>query len=128
MDETYNFEEIEIQLNENTVAYVKGHVDYEADWSNGDFDYAGTHCTHGMGGTCVVGWELDDLTIEHVWIDSFHTMTKIKDTWVDVGEVEDESNIDKDLLPIIEKLVEKSDSLMEELIRDAQEYEYDPSP
>jgi hypothetical protein len=120
MDETYNFEEIEIQLNENTVAYVEGHLDYEANWSNGDYD--------DEFGTVRVGMEFDDLTIEHVWIDSFHTMTKIKDTWVEVGGVEDESNIDKDLLPILEKLVEQSSALMEELVRAAQEHEYDYSP
>jgi hypothetical protein len=118
MDETYNFEEIEIQLNENTVAYVKGHLDYEANWSNGDYD--------DEFGTVRVGMEMDDLTIEHVWIDSFTTMTKVKDTWVEVGEVNGESNIDKDLLPILEKLIEQSSALDEELTKDAQEHDYSP--
>jgi len=110
MDDTYKFEELEIKLNDNTVVYVSGEVDYEANWSCGDFDYEGPRGT----ATHKVGMEMDDLSIDNVYIESFRSMTKVDDMWVEVGSLDIESDqIDKDLAPALGKLIKENERLIE---------------
>ena len=113
MSDTYNFEEIEVELTPTTIIYVTGDADYEAEWSSGDFDYEGPQGT----ATHKVGFEMDGLEIEDVHIDSFWTVVlligkttengKEPDRWVDVGKVVDVDDIDKDLLPKLKELVKE---------------------
>lgn len=131
MDDTYKFEDLEIQLNENTVVYVFGEVTYEAHWDCGDFDYNGPQGT----ATHRVGWELSDIDYIDIKIESFHSMTKagkytrkdgkVVDNWVDIGVVDTEDSeveIDKDLLPFLKEKIKESKELDELICSQAQEH------
>lgn len=45
----YEFEGLEVETEDGEFLYCYGNVEYELE--DNSFDYAGTHCTHGQGGT-----------------------------------------------------------------------------
>ncbi len=123
MSDTYQFEDVEISLNENTCVYVHGEVEYDAYWECGDFDYEGPQGT----ATHRVGMELTDITIEDVTITEIYAQTKIGDSWYDLGG--EDKNVDKELIPILAKKVEEhlvNDRHFTETVQEAGEPEYDP--
>ena len=106
MNDTYKFEDLEIKLNENTTAYVFGEVEFTASFYRNDYS--------DEFGVVEGGIEMDGLDIEAASIEWFHAMTKVGDKWLDVGEVHFDG-MDKDLVPVLEKLIE-GDALLRELV------------
>ena len=126
MSDTYQFEDVEIKLNEFTFLYAFGELEYEPCWESGDFDYEGPQGS----ATHRVGMELTDIEIEDVTIDRFNISTKADGKWVDVGGVDlSEEKADVDLLPFLEKQIREivgNDRSFCETVQEAGVAEYDP--
>ena len=126
MSDTYQFEDVEIKLNDSTLLYAFGELEYDPCWENGDFDYEGPQgpATHR------VGMELTDIEIEDVTIDRFNVSTKVGGVWADVGGVDlSEEKADVDLLPFLEKQIREivgNDRSFCETVQEAGVAEYDP--
>lgn len=120
MNSKYSFEELEIEFNKNTVAYVFGEVNYETTWDSYDFDYEGPQGTTPHR----VGWKLElvDTQITDVNVEWFYILTKVEDKWMEVGTVnirENSIEVDKDLLPILNKKIKENRKLIESINEDA---------
>ena len=123
MSDTYDFEDVTVNLNENTCVYVHGQLEYDPYWECGDFDYEGPQGT----ATHRVGMELTDIDIEDVTITEIYAQTKIGDSWYDLGG--EDKNVDKELIPILEKKIKEHflhDRSFTEMVQDAGKPEYDP--
>ena len=78
---TYSFEGHESFAPFHPLIYAAGHVEY--DLVDNSFDYAGTHCTHGQGGTHDPGASVD---VTEVVITLAHDSNGSECEWHDIHE------------------------------------------
>tara|TARA_R100000458_G_C8258501_1_gene234270 strand:- start:1289 stop:1678 length:390 start_codon:yes stop_codon:yes gene_type:complete len=100
---THEFEGIEVETAEGEFFYCYGNVDYEL--IDNSFDYAGTHCTHGLDGTHNPG---DSAEVTQVHID-------------DVFDVNDKSiDLDEEVRGYLARLIQENLEEGDALINDAE--------
>ncbi len=126
MSDTYQFEDVEIKLNDSTFLYVFGELEYDPCWENGDFDYEGPQgpATHR------VGMELTDIAIEDISIFHFNVSANMGGKWIDLGQIEwSYCDQDKGFRAFVEKEIREivgNDRSFSEEVQEAGVPEYDP--
>jgi len=80
---------VPVNLSRTCEARVTAHIHYMPEWENGDYDYAGTHCTHGVGGTHRVGLELQYAPIGYVDILDYTLICKgVDGEWAEMAHID----------------------------------------
>ena len=119
---TYEFEidDHSVDIAEGIEVRLTANVEYDPYFENGDFDYAGTHCTHGIGGTCKVGMQLEEVTIDSVEIISFTVFVKshgkwVESNWINLEEYDKDNPFpDKNFIKFLENAIREDGSVIQQ--------------